>query len=553
MPEAAGEAEGCTDDHLRAEYDDEPSDYPSARALQSAILSPYRHLLSPPVSSANASEPQESYFDPGVLPPGSYSAPGASPGFPLSDAGRTSFSAGRDDDGAQGRYSRSFGGSQFGMEGEDVVDDEEEERLAEEWGLGEYLSQLGSQGGSVSGRTRRESGMSAGDLPRASFDTSGGRDQVLLETRSLSGIEGKTVASSGEDQPRPSTSKFRILERPQGRPRSQSLGAGTTLELDAFEQFSITDALALSRPSLSSNPRLSVASYSGLQPSDGGRSTSPYPSLAPSPRPASRASLAPSAELDQPPRPLSTSPSVFTSRFDPSIIALARQEIEKDRPNFANKDAGAPPKVVLMPAPLSGRPASPPRRVRTEGPDPEEEAPEVVEGEQLEAPRRPAGALYGRSLLDVMAERKAATHARQKQYVPGQDGRRSMMDWGKTPAAPFLGDGAGEEGAGVEMTGAASGNRTTIFGPDLVYQRDMQRRLALERAEAEEKEEEEREEREVWERERLKVEANRTNKMRRAAGKKLEGAESPERRERGEGECRFAFPSFWRSLSSGTQ
>lgn len=535
---------------VTAEYDDEPGEHPSARALQSAILSPFRHLLSPPIASANPAAPQESYFDTGVLPPGSYSASGAS----VSDVGRTSFSAGRDE-GPQRRYPRSLGGSQFGVEADkqEQEGEEEEERLAEEWGLGDYLSQLGSQGGSVSGRTRKDSGMSTRNLPRVSIDTSDGRELEQLETRSLSGIEGKrattfSITSPSDDSPRPPTSKLRILERPQGRPRSQSLGTGTSLELGAFDPlptFATLEAPTLSRPSLSSDCRLSVASYSGLQLSDEGRSTSPYLSsrpssrlsLAPSPRPLSHLSLAPSADLEQPPRPPSTTPSVFTSRFDPSIMALARQEIEKDRPNFANKDAGAPPKVVRMPAPLNGRPPSPHRRVRTEGPDPEPEE-EVFEEEQLEAPKRPAGALYGRSLLDVMAERKAATKSRQKQYVPGQDGRMSMMDWGK---APFLGDAAGKEDAGAE-TSAVPRSRSTIFGPDLVYQRDMQRRVALERAEAEEKEEEDRAERKVWERERIKAETKRTNKMRRAAGMKLEGVGSPERRERREGEWSWSLP-----------
>ncbi|GAA5837197.1 hypothetical protein JCM9279_005613 [Rhodotorula babjevae] len=273
-------------------------------------------------------------------------------------------------------------------------------------------------------------------------------------------------------------------------------------------------------------------------------------------RPDSRLSLAISPsrsdELVHPDDHPSTSPTRsraspgFTSRFDPLVIAVQRAELAKERPAFVNPDAGKPPQVVLLPAPLAGRPASPPRREHVEGPesevlsdgDGEEEAQEQLEPEGdsedefedapgLRKPLHPAGALYGRSLMDVMAERRAQLKAQQRAFVPGSDGRRAMFEWqASSPAPPS--DAAAAEPAhveevplalvpaggrgrapaqrarGGESPEKARGARTTIFGPDLLYQRELARAKELEEQERVEREEVERRERDKRERDERK-------------------------------------------------
>ncbi|GAA6046575.1 hypothetical protein JCM3770_006217 [Rhodotorula araucariae] len=222
----------------------------------------------------------------------------------------------------------------------------------------------------------------------------------------------------------------------------------------------------------------------------------------------------------------------FTSRFDPLVITAQRAELAKSRPAFANPDAGKPPRVVLMPAPLAGRPPSPPRRERVEGPgwaaeeSPDEEARAGETGEEenedapgLREPLRPAGALYGRSLMDVMAERRALLKAQQRAYVPGTDGRRSMFEWkaqqppsADDPLARHEGHTTGadvderedededdvplalvpadtrERWTRAESPVAARKARASIFGPDLVYQRELARAKEIEEIERAEKE-----------------------------------------------------------------
>ncbi|KAK4049624.1 hypothetical protein OIO90_005383 [Microbotryomycetes sp. JL221] len=230
-----------------------------------------------------------------------------------------------------------------------------------------------------------------------------------------------------------------------------------------------------------------------------------------------------------------TTPVSFTSRFDPAMIALARAEIENDRPQFVNKDAGAPPKIVMMPAPLAGQPLLPPKKPRVEGPDSDvdEEEATMHEGhedqdEEAERAQRPAGALYGRSLMDVMEERRSLVKGQARQYVHGADGRRTMMDYGDTPAARRLMARAaaadGEEfdesfdkDSDVARPSNARKRHLSVFGPDLIYQREMEQVKALQAAEeAEQLELAEREEED-----RLKKENTQAEKMKRRSKGKL--------------------------------
>ena len=128
--------------------------------------------------------------------------------------------------------------------------------------------------------------------------------------------------------------------------------------------------------------------------------------------------------------------------------------------------------------------------------------------------------------------------SRQRQFIPGQDGRRSMMDWGKqrdgdvTPPTDPDAVAATHESPDTPKAVPRSKSHMSIFGPDLVYQRDAARRVELDRIEAEEREAEEKREAAVWEKERLKSERKKLkknkNSERLAAEQKLEGR-SPSR------------------------
>ncbi|GAA6058487.1 hypothetical protein JCM10212_006926 [Sporobolomyces blumeae] len=257
---------------------------------------------------------------------------------------------------------------------------------------------------------------------------------------------------------------------------------------------------------------------------------------------------------------LSITPTVFTSRFDPNYIRVQREQQLAERPVFTNPDAGRPPNVVLMPAPLAGQLTIPSRKPRVEGPsgedggeegegdEEEEEAEEEEEEEQK--PQRPAGALYGRSLMDVMAERKAMMKAQQRAYLPGSDGRRGMMDWKDSPAAQetLAARGALAKLEGRSMEGeedddseeevplallpaggalrkkaqeekqAATKPQMSIFGPDLLYQRELAAAKKAEEAERLEREEHERHEKEVEARRLAKEERKR---LKRKSGAKV--------------------------------
>ena len=63
----------------------------------------------------------------------------------------------------------------------------------------------------------------------------------------------------------------------------------------------------------------------------------------------------------------------------------------------------------------------------------------------------------------------------------------------------------------------------SIFGPDLFYARDLEKLREMERIEAEENDAELSKEADIWEKERIKAEKKQTNKMRKAAERKLEG------------------------------
>lgn len=469
---------------------------------------------------------------------------------------------------------KSMGPSVMGWEDEEQ-DPEAEERLANKWGLGELMSQLGS--GSVPGSP-------AGGLtpslpfPRGMLSEEEARADAhetrsmpdLDRPRALSMLDPSSSSSAvGDGEDPPLTRRIRILERRGSASRARTQSLSDALELPSFgdlPSFAESTDLSSRRPSFTLDPlssniatsRLSSYSTSPITNrqsifSLGDQTTAeePNPRVSSSfarpgasttaSRPVSRFSIAPSTTLDAPSRsepldddaddsrPLSslslrpTTPATFTSRFDPAFLAAQRQEIEKERPVFVNKDAGAPPAVVLMPAPLAGRPRSPPPRLRKEGPESEEdEEEEETSNDEAEVlgSQRPAGALYGRSLMDVMAERQTLQKSRARHYISGQDGRRSMMDWGESPAGQKLlaaQEVAGEEGgAEGEPAGLAAARRSrsamSIFGPDLIYQRDMERLKLIEAEEAREREEQEERERIMWEKEREKQEKKRSGK-----------------------------------------
>lgn len=247
--------------------------------------------------------------------------------------------------------------------------------------------------------------------------------------------------------------------------------------------------------------------------------------------------------------------SVYTSRFDPAVMAAKRAELVKDRPKFVDPDAGKPPRVVLMPAPLAGQPTVPLQPPRAEGPEPllndadssvfeddfDGDEEEVPPG--LQDPKRPAGALYGRSLLDVMAERKALLKGQQRAYVPGSDGRRQMFDVVGTNAQqedlagdadpPMPADAHDTEFDGTlavdvprRRTGAARPALVdrkavqSIFGPDMLYQRELAMAKELEAIERQEREAHE--QLEALKRDEAEQRKVR-NKLRKGAAKKRKG------------------------------
>lgn len=138
-------------------------------------------------------------------------------------------------------------------------------------------------------------------------------------------------------------------------------------------------------------------------------------------------------------------PSEYTSRFDPKVAQLMEDQKKRDAELNATPRVGVPevlvegqeigmsadqqghsdgpvfddqqrlrfpgslnPKVLIMPAPLT-----PPDLPGAEDEDSEEEGEEDQPEQRIE---RPAGKLYGRSLIDELRDRKLAQKSRQK-YV----------------------------------------------------------------------------------------------------------------------------------------
>ncbi|GAA5986685.1 hypothetical protein JCM11641_001362 [Rhodosporidiobolus odoratus] len=640
---------------------------PSLPIHTSALLAPFRHLLavrpaSPSLESVLTSpesfkyvvaDQQDEVDGPqGFVRPGAYSARGSNAGSEY----------GGGIAGQRGSVASSMMWTSAGQDGPAPppplqLDPEEEERLADEWGLSKALStveddiaagssafatpaqawELDNLAGIGLRRFPTATAMSEAGLldqerkAEALAEAAAGEDMEILETKSmpdldrprsvsfadavLTGLDLKleeraaikamrgVAEEEDEAQSEGGFPRIKIIERSptERRLRARAQSVGPELGLSALPTFSDLAAVAsgpsstgmsggiASRDSLFLSPsaraQSSVGTLSGRRNStfsaQGSRRGS-FDALSAIDAPESRLSIAipsgfssgprspisptspaspnsafpprPSTSLSCTTTPIEPSTPGFTSRFDPMVIAAQRAELLKDRPQFQNEDGGKPPKVVLMPAPLAGRPPSPIRKERKEGPnsegedEEEEEEEEEPEEQEDDKPQRPAGALYGRSLMDVIAERKAVQKGKSRAYVPGTDGRRSMFDWKETSpaAAEAL---ARLEGQGGELCTeekeddvplalvpaggahrkqqieedshqkqlariAKSKSHVSIFGPDLIYQREL--------AAAKEVEDEERRERERMEEvERAKEEKRRRKEEKRKSKGKL--------------------------------
>ncbi|BGP21332.1 hypothetical protein JCM10295v2_000206 [Rhodotorula toruloides] len=492
---------------------------------------------------------------------------------------------------------------------------EEEQRLTDEWGLSEvlsnaaeseYLLRTGRGLARFPSTTRSEAGIVGRvDGRGEAEDRSGEADEnvEVLETKSMPDLDRPRTVSFADAVLEGLEQRLRHAPPPRAlstRSNDDSSSTGTRikiLERTATQRLRArTQSLGPSQAGMASLPSLSNLSGDGsvgdLSSGRGGiaardslfqRPTSVHTTRtrsidAPDARPSmdglsvvtSRLSLAlPPDSVDpaRPPTPSATdalsaprpsnSLSTYTSRFDPLVIAAHRTELAKDRPRFANPDAGRPPKVVLMPAPLAGREESLSRREWREGSDSasegeaveggreaereeedeEEEAEEVPEG--LKEPLHPAGALYGRSLMDVIAERKAILKAQQRAYVPGSDGRKSMLEWNDSAAGKDAFERLGPAGrdeenlplalvpggqaalAAKKARAAKVQSTMSIFGPDLVYQREIAQMRELEEVERAEREEREKQEEER----RVSEEARRRKGKLRKGGKRKKGHE----------------------------
>ncbi|GAA5867935.1 hypothetical protein JCM3774_004729 [Rhodotorula dairenensis] len=477
----------------------------------------------------------------------------------------------------------------------------EEERLADEWGLGEALSRAASvsspeaPGGAVpslEASDRPQSGQVDAELPSRGRDASAagrlGRedDLEILATRSepalsrratttfadevLGNLEQRLQAaatSSGTLERAPAATlddgymsdgpRLKILERtpsqrrcerrPQSAATLPALPSLNNIAGRGFEEGDWASGAAggiATRDSLFRGTQAArrKSPTTGSVSSGGQRLTRPSSSVecyGVSTRPPTRLSTAfpcetttsaehGQAELSEPsrsptgfrgPDPVrpKSAMSAYTSRFDPAVMAAQKAELVKDRPKFIDPDAGKPPQVVLMPAPLAGQPQLPAQPPRPEGPDPSDDAGSSVfeDGEDddevppgLQEPKRPAGALYGRSLLDVMAERKALLKGQQRAYVPGSDGRRQMFDLHapdaqqqvlRDPSAatltervrpddPVIVDDSPRRRSGAPRATLADRKAVqSIFGPDMLYQRELAMAKELEALEQRER------------------------------------------------------------------
>jgi hypothetical protein len=407
---------------ISPEYDADDGD--ARAAFSSAILKPFRHVM------------EESYFS------------------TVENYASTTRSF---DDGDERNVERTFERDRQATElgeGNDLGEDDEE-RLVDEWGLKEHLSQLG---GSVRGS-------SMGNGSHGSVGVGSNSEHCNQRRASTASSHIETVDSEGEIQPR---ARFKILERRRHSEASDEfLAVPTRSSVELPPIFGRRSSVA------------AISANGSISPIIQRRS-----SLAAELEPSSRPNTSSLSNYDEygPPSPepellgASDAPHLMTtSRFDPAEQALEKQQLQKDRPVFVNKAAGRSPLELTMPSPLAN--ATPAlasyRRVRTEGP---------IEGEEEVVEVRPAGVLYGRSLLDVLSDRQATKKTRQRSYVPGNDGRKSMME----PSTS----------SGINPA------RKTIFGPDLLYARDLARLKEVENAEAEARQAEL--DTEAWAREKVK-------------------------------------------------
>ncbi|SCV67948.1 BQ2448_69 [Microbotryum intermedium] len=576
---------------------------PTSKAQQSALLEPFRHLLQPPPASPAASVDAESRSASDCIAPGAYAAAPASASVlgVRDETEERPFAESTQhlSDGFR-RFSLSDRASSGGgLE----LDDEAAARLNEEWGLDDVFSRISSGEFSKSIAPAVEPLPSPLDGAPSPFPTSPHVNSWLTndveETRSMPDLDQL-------DSPLPdlSTSKIRILERKPGggsdavRPRTQSLGVPPraslgSLSLPSLEPVQNTSSSGLVSSRLLSdlcdgrlsnfslakhseqvaNPRYisslpgalaGTTSSSGVRLSRLGNFTGSTSSSDPMPtNAASPVSMTSSfAQLErevmgEPAGPIIVSSGsadgvpagarTFTSRFDPAYIEAQRLEAEQYRPQFANKLAGEPPKVVLMPAPLAGQPLSMPSPPRAEGPDaPEEAEDEPAPGEKIE---RPAGALYGRSLMDVMEDKKRTQKSKTKSYIPGADGRRAMMDWRGTIAGQEM--IAKQQRLkmfeGVEQIASTPQARESMFGRDLLYERDMELIRAEKAAEEAERLEAEREEQEAWEKFRIREEEKQ-----RVQDEKLALIKGRQEEVRAEAEQKMALAQKQRSPISET-
>ncbi|SCZ91359.1 BZ3500_MvSof-1268-A1-R1_Chr1-2g01358 [Microbotryum saponariae] len=536
---------------------------PTSKAQQSALLEPFRHLMLPPPPSPAPSvdvAPPAAYTDDGAHA----ATPGSVPVLGVRDEVEE-----RPSDSTSQRLSDNFRSftlsDRTNREGGPELDDEAVSRLNEEWGLDDVFSRISSGEFSIVPTVvpLPPTIHTGAPLPfPKSPQVASWLTKDVDETRSMPDLD-----QLDSPLPDPSTSKFRILERKPGdgsetaRPRTQSLGVSVraslgSLSLPTLENVQTSTSSSglvssrllsdlcdgrLSNFSLAkhseqvANPRrisslpgavtVGASSSSGDRLSRLGHATqsagssdaAPADAGSPASMTSSFAQLEREVMGDYPAGPilvsLGTTDAVpagartFTSRFDPAYIEAQRLEAEQYRPQFANKLAGEPPKVVLMPAPLAGQPLAmllaPPR---AEGPD----APEEIEDEPVPRERieRPAGALYGRSLMDVMEDKKRTQKSKTKSYVPGADGRRAMMDWRGTIAGQEM--IAKQQRLslleGVDQTASLKQARKSMFGRDLLYERDMELIRAEKAAEEAERLEAEREEQEAWEKFRIREE-----------------------------------------------
>lgn len=232
--------------------------------------------------------------------------------------------------------------------------EEEEDRLTEEWGMKDYLSQLGS-------------GSDLGGYGNKSDDSHG------LETKSLPDlISKKTTFESTAVDPGLSPTKIRLVQRPRTAESYSALSAGhesnfSLPELPTFENppsFLSEDPshdplLARPRPRRASTvdiPRPKSKAYSTRteDPTISRRVSTTSLSI------ASRLAGVVGEEDQESAPPRQSRPQSFfgdetepeptvewTSRFDPSMLTRARTEIESERPVFLNKSAGGPPSWLL--------------------------------------------------------------------------------------------------------------------------------------------------------------------------------------------------------------